>query len=250
MGLIKTTEEIQKMREGGSILARALELLIQTARPGISTNELNALFERTIRSQDCTPSFLGYRGYPKSICTSVNNEVVHGIPSDRILQEGDIIGIDCGVRYKGYCTDMARTVGIGVMSPEAKHLIEVAEESLRRAIPLLRLGQRIGDIGFAVQSYVEAQGYSVVRVLVGHGVGEQVHEDPQVPNYGRAGTGLKLQRGMVLAVEPMVNVGVADVEFDEEDGWTVRTIDGTLSAHVEDTIAITEDGPLVLTRPL
>lgn len=249
MGLIKTTAEIQCMREGGAILADALYMLISHAKPGMTTNELDRLFAEYIAKRAATASFLGYSGYPKSICTSVNDEVVHAIPSDRILQDGDIIGLDCGVRYKGYCTDMARTIGIGTITPEAQQLIDVTAESLRRAIPMLRVGNRIGDIGHAIQSYVDPFGYGIVRVLVGHGVGAKVHEDPQVPNYGKAGTGKKLEVGMVLAIEPMLTLGTHEVEFDERDGWTVRTADGSLSAHFEDTIAITADGPVVLTQP-
>jgi methionyl aminopeptidase len=249
MGIIKTAAEIQCMREGGAILADALYMLVEKAKPGMTTNELDRLFLDYITQRGATPSFTGYSGYPKAICTSVNDEVVHALPSDRVLQDGDIIGLDCGVRYKGYCTDMARTIAIGTIPKETQQLIDVAAESLQRAIPMLRAGNRIGDIGHAVQSYVEPFGYGIVRVLVGHGVGAKVHEDPQVPNYGKAGTGKVLEVGMVLAVEPMVNMGTEDVEFDEEDGWTVRTADGSLSAHFEDTIAITADGPVVLTQP-
>ncbi len=237
------------MREGGALLAEALYALIAITRPGMTTNELDTFFADYIHRRGAKASFLGYHGYPKSICTSINNEVVHAIPSDRVLQEGDIIGLDCGVRYHGLCTDMARTIGIGKITPEAQRLIDATDESLQRAIPLIRVGNHIGDIGHAIQSFVEPLGYSVVRVLVGHGVGESVHEDPQVPNYGKKGTGVRLEAGMVLAVEPMVNCGGPEVEFDEQDGWTVRTADGSLSAHVEDTIAITTDGPVVLTRP-
>jgi methionyl aminopeptidase len=249
MGLIKTPGEITCMREGGAILADALFQLIDAAKPGITTNDLDLLFAEYIAQRGATASFLDYHGYPKSICTSVNDEVVHAIPSDRVLEEGDIIGIDCGVRYNGYCTDMARTIGIGRITAEAQQLIDVTRASLEKAIPVLRAGNQIGDIGHTIQSYVQPYGYGIVRVLVGHGVGESVHEDPQVPNYGRAHTGLQLKVGMVLAVEPMLNLGGAEVEFDEQDGWTVRTADGSLSAHSEDTIAITADGPVVLTTP-
>lgn len=249
MGVIKTAKEIQCMRESGAILADALYMLIDVAKPGMTTNDLDKLFADYIQSRGATASFLGYSGYPKSICTSVNDEVVHAIPSDRVLKEGDIIGLDCGVRFKGYCTDMARTIGIGKISAENQQLIDVTRESLAAAIPLLRAGNRIGDIGHAVESVVKPHHYGIVRVLVGHGVGTHVHEDPQVPNYGKAGTGQKLEVGMVLCVEPMVNIGDDEVEFDEEDGWTVRTLDGSMSAHFEDTIAITADGPEVLTTP-
>lgn len=248
MAIIKTTRQIADLREGGHILARAMDVVLARVVPGVTTNELDAAFVEYVRSQNAEPSFLGYHGYPKSICASINNEVVHGIPSDRVLREGDIIGVDIGIRYKGLCTDMARTVGVGSISTEAQRLIDVTRESLERAIPLLRSGNTIGDIGYTVQSYVEDHGYSIVRVLVGHGVGEGVHEEPQVPNYGKKGKGLRIETGMVLAIEPMVNVGTARVDFDEDDGWTVRTHDGELSAHFEDTIAVLADGPEVLTR--
>lgn len=248
MAIIKTKQQIDILREGGHILSQAMDLLLASVRPGITTNALDALFVEYIKTRGAEPSFLGYHGYPKSICVSVNNEVVHGIPGARILNEGDIVSVDIGVRYKGLCTDMARTVPIGAVSLDPVRLIDVTRESLDLAIPVLRAGNTIGDIGATVQTYVESQKYSVVRVLVGHGVGESVHEDPQVPNYGKRGKGQVLEVGMVLAIEPMVNIGSAKVYFDQEDGWTVRTTDGSLSAHFEDTIAIGEDGPEVLTR--
>lgn len=248
MGVIKTPKEVQALREGGVILAEAVEETLAAVRPGITTDELNRVFVAALtRHGGAEPSFLGYKGYTKSICTSVNNEVVHGIPGSRVLQEGDIIGVDCGVRYKGFCTDMARTVGVGAISEKAQQLIDVTRQSLEHALAVMKPGNTIGDIGAAVQHTVEKAGYSVVRALVGHGVGESVHEEPQVPNYGRAGSGLQLEAGMVLAVEPMVNEGHYDVVF-ENDGWTVSTNDGTLSAHFEDTIAIGAEGPEVLTR--
>lgn len=247
MALIKTEAEIQIMKEGGAILAAGMKALLPRVEPGITTEELDQLFVKTIRAHGAESSFLGYRGYPKAICTSVNDEVVHAIPGKRILKEGDIIGLDCGVRYKGYCTDMARTVGVGTIDSEAQRLIDVTRTALERAIDVMRPENRIGDIGHAVQSWVEKHGYTVVRVLVGHGVGTDVHEQPAVPNYGKQGTGMRLAPGMMLAVEPMVNKGTADVLFDEDDGWTVRTADGALTAHFEDTILITDARPLVLT---
>lgn len=247
MALIKTEAEIQIMKEGGAILAAGMKAVLPHIAPGITTDELDQLFVKTIRAHGAESSFFGYRGYPKAICTSVNDEVVHAIPGTRLLKEGDIIGLDCGVRYNGYCTDMARTVGIGMIDPEAQRLIDVTRAALERAIAVMRPENRIGDIGYAVQSWVEAHGYNVVRVLVGHGVGTDVHEQPAVPNYGTPGTGMRLAPGMMLAVEPMVNKGTADVVFDEADGWTVRTADGALTAHFEDTILITDARPLVLT---
>lgn len=248
MAIIKTPDQIQALREGGHLLAKAMDVLVAAVRPGITTDELDALFVRTVAAWGTESSFFGYHGYPKAICTSINDEVVHGVPASRVLKEGDIIGLDIGIRYKGFCTDMARTVGVGNISAEAQALIDVTRESLDLAIPTLRLGNTIGDIGATVQQYVEGKGYSIVRVLVGHGVGESVHEEPQVPNYGKRGKGKKLEVGMVLAVEPMVNIGEAHVDFDQDDGWTVRTSDGSLSAHFEDTIAILETGPEILTR--
>lgn len=247
MAMIKTDAEIQIMKEGGAILAAGMKALLLQVVPGITTDELDQLFVKTIREAGAESSFFGYRGYPKSICTSVNDEVVHAIPGKRVLNEGEIISLDCGVRYKGYCTDMARTIGVGSIDPEAQRLIDVTRAALERAVEVMRPGNRIGDIGHAVQTVVEAHGYNVVRVLVGHGVGIDVHEQPAVPNYGTRGTGMRLAPGMMLAVEPMVNRGTSEVVFDEHDGWTVRTADGALTAHFEDTILITDARPIVLT---
>ncbi len=249
MAIIKTDQEIQALREGGAILAQLVAMTTEAVQPGMTTNDLDALFVEGLKKFDgAEASFLGYREYPKSICTSINSQVVHGIPGSTVLKEGDIIGVDCGVRYKGMCTDMARTVSVGtVVRAEVEQLIAVTKQSLQEAIAVMQPGNTLGDIGSAVQTYVEQHGYSVVRALVGHGVGQHVHEEPNVPNYGRKGTGLELQAGMVLAIEPMVNIGKYEVVF-EEDGWTVSTIDGTLSAHFEDTIAILPSGPEVLTH--
>jgi methionyl aminopeptidase len=246
MGVIKTPAQLHALAESGKILATGVMATVAAVKPGVSTDELNELFDTTIRALGAEPSFLGYKEYPKSICTSINDEVVHAIPGKRILQEGDIIGVDCGVRYKGMCTDMARTVGVGTLSANTQRLLDVTEEAMKLGIAQLVPGNTIGDIGAAIQNYVESRGYSVVRVLVGHGVGTKVHEEPQVPNYGRKGEGMKLESGMALAIEPMVNMGTAEVIF-EKDGWTVRTTDGTLSAHFEDTVIITENGPQVVT---
>jgi methionyl aminopeptidase len=245
---IKTTEEIAIMREAGQKLARALFATLEQVKPGITTNELDEFFAARIKEQGAEPLFLGYHGYPKHICTSVNGDVVHGIPTDRVLEEGDIIGIDSGLRWKGWCADMARTVPVGEISEEAQRLITVADEAKALGIEQMRAGNTIGDVGAAVQTYSENAGFGVVKSLVGHGIGQEMHEAPQLPNYGKAGKGKKLEVGMVLAIEPMINVGGESVEFDEEDGWTVRTADGTLSAHSEDTVAITENGPEILTR--
>ncbi len=248
MSLIKTPKELDIMRESGRILAHGVSTVLNAVAPGVSTNELDALFLETITKDSGEPSFFGYRGYPKNICTSINEEVVHAIPTNRTLKEGDIIGIDCGVRFQNFCTDMARTVPVGKISEDVKKLIEVTEESLRLAIEQLVPGNTIGDIGATVEEYAHQFGYGIVRSLVGHGVGQDVHEEPAVPNYGTRGTGMILKEGMVLAIEPMFNVGGDEVVFDEEDGWTVRTADDTLSAHFEDTIAITADGPEILTN--
>ncbi|HLD21426.1 MAG TPA: type I methionyl aminopeptidase [Patescibacteria group bacterium] len=247
MAMIKKTNEINILREGGQILAQAVAHVIHHIVPGITTDELDQLFTEYVRGHNAEPSFLGFHGYPKSICTSINDEVVHAIPGNRKLISGDILGIDCGVRYKEYCTDMARTVAIGTVSAEAKDLMRVTKKALQLGIDQAIPGHTIGDIGAAIQRYVERHGYSVVRVLVGHGVGADVHEEPQIPNFGKAGSGRKLEKGMVLALEPMVNVGESDVVFDQ-NGWTVRTADGTLSAHFEETIVITEGAPELLTR--
>lgn len=236
------------MREAGRIAAQVHEELRKAIRPGITTRELDALAERLIRQAGAIPTFKGYRGYPASICTSVNDEVVHGIPGDRVLREGDIVAIDLGVTYKGYVGDCAYTWPVGQVSPEVERLLQVTREALERAIAECRPGKRLGDIGYAVQSYVESHGFSVVREYCGHGIGANMHEDPQVPNYGRPGTGLVLRPGMVLAIEPMVNTGTWMTRV-LPDQWTVVTADGGYSAHFEHTVAITDQGPEILTLP-
>jgi len=246
---IKTPREIAVMRRAGVILCGVLDTLVEAVKPGISTADLDKIAEAEIRKRGAKPAFLNYRGFPATLCASVNSEVVHGIPRrDRVLKEGDIISLDLGCVVDGYYSDSAVTVGVGRIAPRAAGLLETARESLREGIAQMRPGKRIGDISHAVQSAVEAKGFSVVRDLVGHGIGRALHEAPAVPNYGRAGTGMRLVPGMVLAVEPMVNMGGSEVKV-LEDNWTVATLDGSLSAHFEHTIAVTEEGPRVLTAP-
>jgi len=246
MVVCRTKEEIEKIRRAGRIVAEVLRDLREMAQPGVTTRELDRYAEAKIRAQGGIPTFKGYRGFPASICTSINEEVVHGIPSDRKLRAGDIVGIDCGVTLDGYVADAAITVPVGGVSEELQRLLRVTEEALYRAIAQARVGNRLFDISYAVQSYAEAHGYSVVRDFCGHGVGRQMHEDPQVPNFGTPGRGLRLRAGLVLAIEPMLNMGTHEVEI-ADDGWTVRTVDRKPSAHFEHTIAITERGPVILT---
>lgn len=254
MALIKTKEEIEKLREGGKILAEVLQIVGRMAEPGISTFRLNEVAEDLIEKFGAKPSFKNFKPeprsnpYPAGLCTSLNDEVVHCVPSkDRILKEGDILALDLGVWYKNLCTDSAITVVIGEVSKEARKLIAVTEESLYKGIKEAVIGKTIGDIGFAVSKIVEANGFSVIRDLVGHGVGHKVHEDPQIPNYGQKGKGLKLQEGMVLAIEPMTATG--DYRLKPcADHFGYRTYDGGFSAHFEHTIAVTANGPEILTR--
>lgn len=245
---LKSPREIAYMRRAGQIVAQVLRQLAQALRPGVTTAELDQLAERLIREAGAEPSFKGYQGFPASLCTSINDEVVHGIPSPhRVLREGDLVSLDVGACYNGYHGDSAVTLAVGAVSPEARRLLEVTREALYAGIAAARPGRRLGDIGHAVQQRVEAAGFSVVLDYAGHGIGRAMHEDPQVPNYGRPGTGLRLQPGMVLAIEPMVNAGGHAVQTDP-DGWTVRTVDGSLSAHFEHTVLITADGePEILT---
>lgn len=245
---IKSEREIELMREAGRILALTHEELKKAVRPGISTGELDKIGEEFIRSQGCIPSFLNYNGYPASVCISVNNEVVHGIPSfKRILQDGDIVSLDCGVIYKGYHSDSARTYGVGSISPEAEKLIEVTKQSFFEGFKAARAGAHISDISIAVYDYIKTRGYSSVRDLVGHGVGAHLHEDPEVPNFPTGRKGVKLRPGMTIAVEPMINIGGFEVEW-LDDEWTVVTRDGSLSAHYENTILITDGEPEILSR--
>lgn len=245
---IKSEREIELMREAGRILALTHEELKKAVRPGISTGELDKIGEEFIRSQGCIPSFLNYNGYPASVCISVNNEVVHGIPSfKRILQDGDIVSLDCGVIYKGYHSDSARTYGVGSISPEAEKLIEVTKQSFFEGFKAAKAGAHISDISIAVYDYIKTRGYSSVRDLVGHGVGAHLHEDPEVPNFPTGRKGVKLRPGMTIAVEPMINIGGFEVEW-LDDEWTVVTRDGSLSAHYENTILITDGEPEILSR--
>ena len=234
------------MRRAGLIVAETLRELRGMVEPGITTNQLDSHAEKKIRSAGAYPTFKHYRKFPASICASVNDEVVHGIPSERKLREGDIIKLDCGATLDGYVGDAAITVPVGHISPEIENLLEVTRTSLFRAMEKMVPGNRLYDVSYAVQEYVEDNGYSIVRDFCGHGIGKQMHEDPQVPNYGRPGTGPKLKEGWVLAIEPMVNFGTHEVKV-LEDGWTVRTKDGKASSHFEHTIAVTEEGPLVMT---
>lgn len=234
------------MRRAGLIVAETLHELRNMVEPGVTTRQLDSVAEKKIRSTGAYPTFKGYRKFPASICASVNDEVVHGIPSDRKLREGDIIKIDCGATLNGYVGDAAITVAVGDVSPEIEKLMDVTRSSLFRAVEKMIPGNRLYDVSYAVQEYVEENGYSIVRDFCGHGIGQRMHEDPQVPNYGRPGTGPKLKEGWVLAIEPMVNVGTHEVKI-LSDGWTVKTKDGKASSHFEHTIAVTEDGPVVLT---
>ena len=245
---LKTSQQITKMRESGEVVAALLKLLRAQVLAGISTAELDAVAEREIRARGARSNFKGYHGYPAVICTSINDEVVHGIPSrKRVLREGDIVGIDAGAIVDGWHADAAITVGVGKISPEAARLIAVTEEALRLAIATLQPGRRLGDLGAAVQRYVEGEGFSVVRNYGGHGIGRAMHEEaPFVPNWGEADRGLPIREGLTVALEPMVNVGRPETRL-LEDGWTVVTADGSLSAHFEHTVAVTADGAVVLT---
>jgi methionyl aminopeptidase len=248
--MIKSPQEVEKMRRSGLLVYQVLEHVRMLVKAGATTFDLEEAAAEKIQDAGAVPAFKGYHGYPCVLCTSVNEEVVHGIPSrERVLKNGDIVSIDCGVVLDGYYGDSAITVPVGDrLSSQAKRLLEVTQASLESAIQTVRAGASLGDIGAAVQGVVEADGFSVVRDFVGHGIGTRMHEDPQVPNYGRRGDGIKLREGMVLAIEPMVNAGKPGVRV-LGDGWTAVTEDGSLSAHFEHTVAVTSNGALVLTRP-
>ena len=249
MIVLKTSRELAAMRVAGRISANALKLAGQAVEPGVSTWEIDRIARRYIESEGAKPSFLGYGGFPASACISVNTVVIHGIPSkDLILGHGDIVSIDIGAFYEGFTGDNAYTFACGDVSPEAQRLMDTTRESLYEGIRAAKAGNRVGDIGHAVQTYVEARGYSVVRDFVGHGVGAKLHEDPSVPNFGAPGRGVRLLPGMTIAIEPMVNAGVHTVKT-LSDGWTTVTTDGKLAAHYEHSIAITADGPVILTLP-
>ena len=246
MVTLKSPREIEIMRRSGAITARVLSEVMKAVRPGISTSELDSIAERGIRGAGGVPTFKGYNGFPGSICASVNDEVVHGIPGPRVLHDGDLLSIDIGTTLEGYVSDSAVTVAVGTISSNARRLLDVTAECLSVGIAQMQAGNRLGDIGAAVQEHAERHGYGVVRELVGHGVGRAMHEEPQVPNYGSAGTGMELRAGLVLAVEPMITEGSEKIRV-LGDGWTVVTADGKLAAHFEHTIAVTDDGPKVLT---
>lgn len=246
MIIIKSQNEIDLMKRAGNVVALTHQYLKEKISPGITTGELDRMAEEFIRKNSCIPAFKGYNGFPGSICASVNQEVVHGIPGPRKLSEGDIIGIDIGVIYNGYYGDSAVTYPVGVISQEAQRLLTVTEQSLYEGFKLAAPNNRLSDISHAIQQYVENNGFSVVRDYVGHGIGRNMHEEPQIPNFGKAGRGPKLMEGMVLAIEPMVNAGGYHVKT-LLDNWTVVTADGSLSAHFEHTIAITKDGFEILT---
>jgi methionyl aminopeptidase len=244
----RSQSELEKMRRSGTVLRQVLDAVRARVAAGVSTMELEHVAEEKIRELAAKPAFKGYYDYPCVLCTSVNNEIIHGIPSEkRILKEGDILSIDCGVVLDGYYSDSAVTVPVGTtLTPELKKLLEVTEVSLKKAINEVKLGRTVGDIGAVVQEYVEANGFSVVREFVGHGIGTRMHEEPQVPNFGTRGHGIRLREGMVLAIEPMVNVGKPGTRV-LDDKWTAVTEDGSYSAHFEHTVAVTRNGPLVLT---
>ena len=247
MIIVKNSEQIILMKKAGVITAEALLVARDLIRPGISTKEIDTKIRRHIEKCGATPSFLGYGGFPGSACISINDEVIHGIPSEKvILKEGDIVKIDVGARYRGYNGDSARTYPVGKVSDEALRLISVTERSFYEAMKVAKAGNRVGDIGSAIENFVISNGFSVVKSYVGHGVGAALHEEPEVPNYGRAGRGPRLYEGMTLAIEPMVNAGGEGVRV-LSDGWTVVTSDGTLSAHYENSIAITSGEPIILT---
>ncbi|HEX9243373.1 MAG TPA: type I methionyl aminopeptidase [Anaeromyxobacter sp.] len=244
--VLRTAEDIAGIARACAIVHEVLDALVRAAVPGITTAELDRCAAEAARARGAAPAFLGYHGYPASLCISVNDEVVHGIPSvERRLAEGDVVGLDFGVVAEGWYGDAARTVPVGRVAPAAARLLEVGVEALRRAVAAAQPGGTVGDVGAAVQGFVEGQGFSVVRDFVGHGIGRRLHEPPHVPNYGAPGTGERLRPGMVLALEPMVNAGGPEVE-QLDDGWTAVTMDGSLSAHFEHTVAVTENGPVVL----
>lgn len=247
MVIFKSKDEIDRIHKASQIVAQALDVLGRNLEPGISTLELDAIAESEIRKAGALPAFKGYRGFPATLCVSVNEEIIHGIPSQKKLKEGDIVGLDLGAIWEGFYGDAARTYPVGTISDEATKLLEVTEESLMIGIEQAKPGNRIGDIGHAVQEFVESHGYTVVRDFVGHGIGRNLHEDPQVPNYGNRGQGHRIKAGMVIAIEPMVCQGQAEVEI-LSDNWTAITRDRSLAAHFEHSIAITDDGPWILSQ--
>jgi methionyl aminopeptidase len=244
---LKSPREIEFMRQAGKVVAQTIATLVEALRPGMKTADLDDIAVQEIQRLGAKPSFKGYLGYPRTICVSVNNEIVHGIPGDRVIQEGDLVSLDVGAVVEGFHGDSAVTVGVGKVSPVVTELIVVTREALERGVAAATHGSRVGDISWAVQSFVEEKGYSVVREYVGHGIGRALHEEPQVPNFGSPGSGALLRKGMVIAIEPMVNIGTWQTRVLEDD-WTVVTADGSLSAHFENTLVITEGDAEVLTR--
>jgi methionyl aminopeptidase len=242
----KNADELAKMRRAGRIVEDTIAVVVKAVRPGVTTAELDQIAEREIRGRDAVPSFLGYRGFPATICTSVNHEIVHGIPGGKILREGDLFKLDVGAIVEGFHADSAVTVPVGDVAPELAKLVETTERALWAGIEEVRVGKRLGDVGHAIQTVAEGAGFSVVREYVGHGIGRSLHEEPPVPNYGEPGRGIRLEPGLVIAIEPMVNVGAKETEM-LQDGWTVVTADGSHSAHFEHTVAVTPEGPDVLT---
>lgn len=245
MIIYKTAAEIEIMREAAQIVSRTLGLLAAEIKPGVKTIDLDRMAEEYIRSQNAIPGFLGLYDFPNTLCVSVNNQVVHGYPSENPLKDGDIVSVDCGAIFEGYYGDHAYTFEVGTVSPEVKKLLEVTKECLNIGIQETRIGNRIGDIGYAIQQHAENNGYGVVRDLVGHGIGKSMHEDPQVPNYGRRGQGKKIQEGLTIAIEPMINMGTERVLTDVDD-WTIITADGKVSAHFEHDVAVVNGKPEVL----
>jgi len=244
---LKSKEEIKKMRQAGEILARIMQKLQNSIRLGIATRDIDRLAEDLLRQEGVSPAFKGYRGFPATVCTSVNEEIVHGIPGERILKEGDILSLDLGINYEGYFSDAAVTLAVGVINPRKKKLLEVTRQALSEGIKQAKQDNHLMNISCAIQNYVEKNGFSVVRQFVGHGIGKSLHEEPEVPNFGRPNQGPVLKSGMVLAIEPMVNMGTWE-SLILENGWTAVTKDGSLSAHFEHTVAVTENGPEILTH--
>ncbi|MCP5463655.1 MAG: type I methionyl aminopeptidase [Deltaproteobacteria bacterium] len=247
MIFLKSNQEIEIMRRAGKIVGEVLLRLEEELKPGITTGDLDRLAEELIRKAGAVPTFIGYQGYPKSLCTSINEEVVHGIPGPKVINDGDIIGIDCAVTFEGYVADHAKSFAVGAVSKEETDLIDRTRQALMTGIEAFQLGNRIGDIGAAIESFATPYEYGVVRDFVGHGIGRKMHEEPQVPNFGRPGTGARIKTGMVIAIEPMFNLGTHEVEV-LQDGWTVVTKDGKKAAHFEHTIAMTEKGPEIITK--
>ena len=247
--LLRSRQQIARMREAGRLVAETFELLRPHVRPGVTTRELDQIAEKYIRSRGATPVYKGYNGFPAAICVAVNNVICHGFPNKTPLRQGDIVGIDIGARLNGWVGDSCLTYPVGQISPEASKLMQVAEESMWRGIRAAQSGKRLGDVGAAIQTYVEEHGCSIVREWTGHGVGEKLHEDPSVPHFGKPGSGILLRPGFIFTVEPMVNAGSYETVLDKKDGWTVRTADGSLSAQFEHSIVITDNGPEILTLP-